>query len=380
MALGLGQLLTPVTEEEALETCLSILQELGFPVTAWQAGRVQHTSVRLVARLYSELTNVIADFTGAGFPNKAKSSYADLLGKYVFDEARIPAEETEGYIHFVSDLSAPALSFQAGELRITVGGQPFILNEALSLSPGATDDFLFQAEIAGSDGNVAVSSSCSFVSPDVVGVVITNPVYADSTWITVQGRDAEEDSRYMDRCVGKIARQTYGSTEGAYRAWTLEALPEVNRVTVQQGAGAGEIEITAATPEGALSSPQIDTIVDYLDGTDGVGRRPINDEVTVGTVTEVTSPALTLTVYVRKAFASEAEALIVDALETYLENLPIGGEVVTTPPGHALQSAMIAAVMSVPGVIKVTGVPSDVELEVDEIYAPVITISIVAVI
>jgi uncharacterized phage protein gp47/JayE len=380
MALSLGQLLTPVTEEQALKLCLEILQELGFPVTAWQAGRVQHTSVRLVARLYSELTNVIAAFTSSGFPRLAVGSFADLLGKHLFDEDRIPAEETEGYVHLVSDLSSPSLTLDAGALRIKIAGKSFVSAETLSLSPGGTVDLLMRAEIAGADSNVAVGSVCTFVAPDVVGVTMTNPIYADGTWITTQGTDAESDDRYMSRCVGKIARQAYGNTEGAYRAWTLEALAVVNRVTVQQGAGDGEIEITAATAEGALTSPQIDTIVDYLDGvTDGVGRRPINDVVTVGTVTEVTSPALTLTVYVRRAYSATASDLITEQLEDYLENLPIGGEVISAPPGAALQSAMIARVMGVTGVVKVTGVPADVSLASDEVYAPAISLTIVEV-
>lgn len=378
MTLSLGQLLTPVTEEEAYETALTICKELGFPVTAWQDGRVQKTRVRLIARLYSELTQAISGQTLGG-TSKAEGQYADLRGTYVYNEDRIPAEPTQGYFHFVSDLSAPALSYAAGEVQVSVGTQTYENIEAIELDPGETDDFLFQAVIAGAAGNVATDSTCSFVSPVIVGVELTNPeVGVTGTWITSQGQDAEEDSRYLTRAQGKIERLAYGATEGAYKLWVLEALPEIpeNRVNVVQGAGDGEIEITAATAEGALTGDQITTIEDYLNGADGIGRRPINDVVTIGTVSELTSPALTLTVYVLKAYAATAEDLVVAALEAYLESLPIGGQVIGAPPGKARQAAMVAAVMSVTGVVNVTGVPADVTLASDEIYVPAITITI----
>lgn len=378
MTISLGQLLAPVTEDEAYETALSILRELGFPVTAWQDGRVQKTRVRLIARLYSQLTQVLVGQQKGG-TSDARGAYADLRGQYLYNETREPSEATIGKIHFVSDLTAPALSYDPGEVRIRVGTQTFENEEAISLSPGASGDFSFQAVIPGAAGNVAADSTCTFLDPVVVGVTLTNPEIGETgTWITTQGRDAEEDSRYLTRAQGKIERLAYGATEGAYKLWVLEALPEIpeNRVNVIQGEGDGEIEITAATSEGALTGDQITAITDYLDGADGIGRRPINDIVTVGTVTEVSDPSLTLTVYVLKAFAENAEATITEALETYLESLPIGGQVIGAPPGKARQAAMVAAVMAVQGVVNVTGVPSDVTLGSDEIYVPSISLTI----
>ncbi len=381
MTLSLGQLLTPVTEDEAFETCLTICQELGFPVTAWQDGRVQKTRVRLIARLYSQLTQVIAGQTLGG-TSKAQGQYADLRGTYVYAENRIPAEPTKGYVHLAVDLSAPGLTYDAGEVQIQIGSQVYENFEAIDLDPGAEGDVLIQAVTPGAAGNVATDSVCTLISPVIVGVEVTNPeVGSSGTWITVQGRDAETDSRYLTRAEGKIERQAYGATEGAYKLWVLEALPEIpeNRVNVIQGEGAGEIEITAATAEGALTSEQITTIENYLNGTDGVGRRPINDVVTIGTVTVVTSPAIEPTIYVQKVYASTALALVTEALEAYLESLPIGGQVLGSPPGKARQASMVSAVMAVQGVVNVTGIPSDVTLASDEIYSPTISLTIVEV-
>jgi hypothetical protein len=379
MAISLGQLLTAVTESQAFSTYLGVLKELGFPVTAWNPGRVQHTKISLLARMYSEINNAIVAHTQSGFPKRAVGAYADLLGQYMFNETRVPAEETEGYLNFAVDLSAQSFVYAAGAVRIKVGGQVFELIEAVNISPGSDADARVRAVVAGVAGNVATDSICELVAPVVVGVTVTNPEYADDTWIVVEGYDQETTERYMTRCLAKLEAIGYGVGEGAYRYWTLQALPSVNRVTVAQGSGDGEIEITAATAEGALTGGQITTITDYIDGADGIGRRPINDIVTVGTVSEITSPALTVTAYVLKAYAAAAEDLITAALENYLANLPIGGKVLVSAPGKARQADMITAIMNVQGVQNVTGVPSDVTLDTDEIYNPAITVTVVEV-
>lgn len=372
MTLSNGQLLTPVTEAEAFDVALQILAELGFPVTAWQPGRVQHTRVRLIARLYSELTGVIAALTLGG-TRDAVGAYADLRGQYLYDTERDPADPTQGYVHLVSDLTAPALSYEAGEVRFQISSAVFENVDPIELDPGETADFLVQAVTPGSASNVATDAACSFLSPAVVGVTPTNPAYADGTWITELGQDAEEDERYLTRAEGVIERQEYGSAEGQYRLWTLEALPEIplNRVNVVQGPGEGEIEVIAGTLDGGLTGEQIDTITDYLNGTDGIGRRPINDDVTVISASVLTTPAISVTAYVFQASVAGAQATIESAIDSYLESLALGGT--------AYQAALVAAIMAVPGVTNVTGVPNDVTLDSDEIYVPTISVTVVPV-
>jgi uncharacterized phage protein gp47/JayE len=384
MALSLAQLITPVTEDQALETLLGFLESFGFQTTSWQSGSVQRNLIQMSARVYSDLTETIADVAKSGFAKLATGLYADYLGVYSYKLVRVAATNTLGQMVLTSSAAAPVHNWVAGELLMAdadVGenANTFEVLDAGTLNPGNSVTVNVRAAVAGVAGNVAPNIPLFLWTP-LVGVTATNPPLAgSSTWITTPGADAEADPRYSDRMLGRWDRLTYGNTEGAYRAWALEALPELTRVAVSFGAS-GAVTVIGATATGGLTGPQISTITDYMNGaTDGVGRRPVNDVLTVASATTITTPAVTATITVSSPYSADAIARVTAALIALFGLIPLGGIVLPGQPGKILLSDLYKTVMAQQGVVNVvfTSPVADITLAVTDIYSPTIALTMI---
>ena len=381
----LGQLSTPLTADEATDTILEFLEGLGFAATSWQEGSIVRTILTGVGWLYSGITQVVADQAASHYPRLARDQYQDLLGERVYDLPRVAATATEGTMQFALSAAAAPATWADGELVIAdkeVGedGANTYRPEGASMLPGEIVSLTAVAESAGAAANIPNDTPLFLWTP-ITGLSVTNPAPSGSTtWITSEGQDQESQARFGDRMVARWSRLSYGNIEGAYRAWAFEALPALTRVRVSQGAAEGEVLIVGATATGTLTAPQIDTISDYIHGvTDGVGRRPINDTVTVQGATTKTTPALALTVRCDSALAGDAASRVTEALSEMFGALPIGGEKLSPDPsGYVFAARIYETVMAEDGVRNVTGVPADILLGATEIYAPTIAVTVIA--
>ncbi len=380
------QLTTPTTEEQALTAIFSALSSLGFTPQSWQENSIQRTLWQYIAKLYSGLTSVLSDQAKGMHAKLAEGDYQDALGLYTFDLPRNEATRTLGTVTVTLSAAAPAASWEADELVFAdtefAPGHSFVITEAGSLMPGESAEFDARAEIAGFASNIAPSVTLFLWTP-VAGLSVTNPPLAgETTWITTPGQEAESKERYALRMVGRWSRLMYGATEGAYGAWVLEALPALTRFRISEDNEVeGGVKIVGATAVGGLTEEQIQTISDYLTGvTDGKGRRPINDRLSIVSATEfsdVIFNTLNLTVTCDSSLATDAATRVATALQTMFGNLPIGGEKI--PPsnnGKVLASRIYQTVMSQSGIRNVTGVPSDISLAQDEIFVPTINVTV----
>lgn len=378
----LGQVFTPVSSEDALETLLEFLEGLGFQATSWQPGSIQRTLIHGFADLYSGLTIVVSDLARAPFPQHARGEYQDLLGEHVFDLERLPATATAGTFRVTLSAAAAPAAWADGELVFADAEQDpantFRNVGADSINPGQTISISVVAETPGAAANIANNTALYLWTP-ITGLSAANPApTGQSTWITAQGQDEESSERYAERMTLRWARLSAG-TEGAYRGYALEALPELTRVIATQGAAEGTVRVIGATAVGGLTAPQIQGIADFLNGvTDGVSRRPINDVLTVESATVRTTPAIAATLTVDSTAAATAAANAEDALVSLFGSIPIGGEkIAPDPAGYVRQARMYGAIMALDGVRNVTGLPADILLGATEIYAPAITIAVV---
>lgn len=385
MALSLKQLLTPVTESEALTTALTILQELGFQATSWFSGSIQRTLVQLYARLNADMTESVANVTRSIHPLLAEDEYADLLGTYAYELPRIAATPTQGVMVLTSSPAAPPHTWLDGEIIIadaeSAPANTYTIDVGDTLNTGATLAVDVTAQVPGSAANIAPNTTLYLWTP-LAGVTVTNPaVSGSSTWISAMGQDRESNARYGQRMTNRFNTLAYGNTEGAYRAWVLEALPEVTRVTVRETTPVGTVKIRAATASGGIDAGQITTITDYLNGSDGVGRRPLGDTLDVDSATTLTVPSINITVAVQSSKSADAIDRVLEALVNYFGSLPIGGTVLPGGgTGYVLVSQMYQVIMALDGMINVTGLPAaDIALADDEIFSPSISINVVPV-
>lgn len=384
----LDQLLTEQSEDEVLASMLAVLTGLGFQATSWQPTSWQRIFLQLFAKVWSTFTTTIAQIAAGGYTTLAQSGWLTLLARYIYDLERIDPVATVGQILLTSSAGAPVHTFAAGDLIIadapdgTAGANTFTCTEGGTLGPDSTLSVEFVADVAGVAANLPPGTTLYLWTP-LVGVEATNPALApeSTTWITTPGQDEESDARLAARCIGRWSRLTYGNTEGAYRGWALEALPDLARVAVLGAEGDGSITIIGATTIGGLTGDQEDAITDYIYGVlDGIGRRPINDIVTVQSAVVVTSPALVVTSYVLPSEAAATPTRTSTALTTYFGSLPIGGTRLVAGAGKVLLSRIMEICQSQTGVKGITlNISDDITLGDDEVYAPTITVNTVNV-
>ncbi len=392
MSLSLRQLRTPVTEAQMLSGCLGLLDSFGFQASSWQSTSAARICVQLIARLASDVTYAIVDIAGSMHAGLASGAYADDLGQGTFNLNRVQATPAAGRMLLTASAAAPIQTWAANDLLIADSdadsAHTFTVITGGTINPGTSVAVSVIAALPGAASNIPPNIATMTLRTPLIGVTVTNPPQPPATpintWIVTPGADQETDGvggRYNARMIGRWSRLTYGNTEGAYRVWCLEALPALTRLAIRSGAGEGTIHIVGATAVGGLSPTEITTITDYLNGvTDGVGRRPINDILEVVSANQVTTPALSATVTVSSAFSADAVARVTAALAAYIATVPIGGTVLPgASSGVALLSELYSTVMAEQGVITVsfTSLSGDVLLFQDDIWAPLITVSMV---
>jgi hypothetical protein len=116
--LTLNQLVTPVTEDQALQTILDTLTDAGFQVTSWQSGAIQLTILRLFAKVWSQLSQTIADIAAGGFTTLSTSKFLTLLARYFYNLERLAPQATIGKFTLTSSAAAPLATWSAGDIIV----------------------------------------------------------------------------------------------------------------------------------------------------------------------------------------------------------------------------------------------------------------------
>lgn len=390
--LTLQQLISPPTEDEVLATIIGALQELGFEATSWQDGAIQLTILRTIARLVSSLGSTIKLIAAGGFVVLAgsgeiagTSAFLRLLAQFVYNVTPGEAIQTVGQVLLTSIPAAPLYTIAAGDLVVSdqpagsAGANTYTNTTGGTLAPGSTLSLEFKADTAGQSGNIPTGTTLYLWSP-LAGVTPSNPAYLTlGTWITTPGQDEESDASVVARCIGQWSKLTYGNINGAYEVWARKALPALTRVSVDSAPGDGNVTLIGATSLGPITTAQATTILDYLNGTtDGVGRRPLNDIVSVIPATTLSTPALVIDAYVTSDVVDSIAADMSSALLAYIGTVPIGGTVLTTATsGIVIYSELVRIAKSLDGVRKVVfNISTDVILGPTQIYTPSITVNV----
>lgn len=364
MAVSLTALLTPVTEEEALDLALSTLGALGFSVTSWHEGSVQRTLVQLGATLYSSVTSTVAQIAAAGFNQLSSGGWLDVLSEDYYANTRVAGVVTQGVFRLTASAVAPPVAISADMLQIADTATAIPTTHTFRntspaapvvLAPGGTLDIDVEAEVAGTGSNIA-NSVPLYLWTSLVGVTVTNPpVGATGTWISRAGTDAETDARLQTRNTSKWSTLSYAAVDGAYKNWALAADTSVTRVKVRSNNpyGPGTVDVVCATAIGGISPAQATAILAYINGSGTTGRRPLGDVVTVQTASAI---AMTISgiVTVDAAYsATTTLAAVKAALLAVVNDTDIGGTVIppATTPGYVIRSKLVAAVEALDGVI-----------------------------
>jgi len=115
MPLTLQQLLTPTTEQQALDGLLATLRELGFRTSSWQTGSIQLSLVRAVARMGATATTTVAAIAAGGLLGLSSGAWLDLVAAW-FGEARVLAKSTVGESTWTNPVSGSPQSIVKGSI------------------------------------------------------------------------------------------------------------------------------------------------------------------------------------------------------------------------------------------------------------------------
>lgn len=340
MVASVSELIVPRTADAIVTEQLAVLDAEDFPVTSWQSGSAPRDLVKADATAMARLDANVANLAKAAFLDDAEGDWLTLLAASRFDNDRVLATYTEGYVRVACASGAGPHTISAAQLLITDGTRRLRSTNTASvtIASGSYQDIKVRAETAGDDYNsIAVGATLAIVSPALAGLSVTNPVYASGTWITLAGADDESDVSLRARCRARWGTLGRGANDAAYRylARTGHAYEaQVTRAYVVWGAGDGTLTVYLAGPTGAVSGTVVTAVQAWIDA-----NKPGTDNATVASVTAV-PVTVSGTIYLPAAHDSTANrALATDALSAYFAGLDVGQDPDLGAIYHALYSA-----------------------------------------
>lgn len=323
----LEDLITPITEDQALETFLSALETLGVPARSWRTASGPRTFLRVAARTFSGYTSLIAEITKGGFLDYAEKAWLTLLARYVYGVERVPASFATGSVTLTNTGGGVfVLAIGAVTVLWTAGKKSYVSTEAVTLNPGDVKTIAFQASEAGS------ASSVPAAGIDALETVLTKVTVTNAAALV--GSDEESDATLRQRCRDRLASLSPDGPRGAYAyavrsAKRLDGSPvDINRVRVSPSSSTGVVTVTVASPSGVPVASDLTAIrlsIDTVARPDTV-RADVNAASALAvnrtlTVWAKTTPGLT-----EAMVKGPAEA----ALVTLQREWPIGG--IAKPP------------------------------------------------
>jgi hypothetical protein len=338
--LSFQSLRTPVTSTEATETILDVLRSLGFETTGWVDGTIQLTLIKLVAILYSDISEAVALTASNSLNSTASGEGLTDLSASHFDNTRVRAVKTAGPALLTSTARIP-YTIEVGQLiAATVNGVEFRNTTGGVLAAAGTLSLEWEARLAGETGNVALGQLNTLLTP-LAGVTIANS--SGTPWYTTTGADAERDAVLQLRNSTKWARMTVELVRESYINTALDNGARKVAVDDQNPRGAGTIDVIVAGDRTLLAPDVLEAIhaafYERTFQTDETHPASATSRVKVLDPTPY-DLAVAATVYHDASVdGATIVARCIAALEDFLTLTPIGGWDYTPGPANVIAVA-----------------------------------------
>jgi uncharacterized phage protein gp47/JayE len=366
-----ADLLTTKTLTQWKASILNVASLVGLDTENWAEGGFTRTLVALFAQLYTTAGDVVRIIAAGGFLDTAEDVWLTLLAKNVFNVDRIVATYASAPEAItLTNAGAGVFTFEPGDLVVAhfSTGKTYRNTSGGSLGAGGTLKLDLVAEEAGSDSNAGVATITVLVTT-YLGVTCTNAV-------ALFGLDEEKDPALRQRCRDSLALLALGGIKRAYEFIAKSAKRDdgtaigITRVRVATPPGDGTVDVFIAGPSGAVPSGDVEEVQEAFDLT----VTPYGFDATAVTAATL-SVVAPCTIWIPSSLGlsdTKAKQAVYDALEAYVDTLPIGG--VLIPPagfGKVYWRALLAvAAGSIPGSLQ-TELGSEADIDVAENEAPV---------
>jgi hypothetical protein len=376
MASSIDDLFKALTEEEVLDTFLSILETAKLPARSWRKGGAYRTILRAVARTYSSFTDVIALFIRSGFLETAEGIWLTMLARYVYDVERPEATFATGDMLLDNSEGGGEFDFGPDEVRFinSTTKKTYTNIEAFTLTAGEVKTIPIRATEVGAASSAA-PGAIDDLETTMLGVVVSNPE-------AVAGNDELGDPELRQLCKDKLSTLSGKGPRGAYRYASLTALRldgtpvNINRVAVVPDPNTGIVTTYCAAPSGTPVTIDVDAAAANIEK---LARPDTVKAVTVG----ATGVALTneITVWAIRQdglSAVDLAALVNDKLIAAVKTYPIGG--IKKPPSIQgyLYGDFVAGVAKSAheAIFDVDGADTDLEIDDGEVATLATTVTV----
>lgn len=345
------------TRAEVEETMLGFAADLGFSVSAWQAGGVARTIIAVVAQVIANLSTVLAVQIQGGFLDYSTGGWLTLLAYYVYGVDRTAADAGDSTLTLTNASATTYGPYAAGALHFahaTTGKTYKNAAAVASLPPGATTIDIVADEV-GTGSNAAIGTITSMVTV-LIGVTCSNPD-------ALVGVDAESDLALRERCRAKLGALSPNGAKDAYVYVATSTTTAVNRARTVADPNTGTVALYLAGPEGEVDSDDVELV------DEAVQEQAVPLTVTVETASaDGVSQAIVCNVHILSTASltlSELQTLVENALLSFFKTIPIGGYGGSVPID--LLQAKIAAVSPYIFHVAVTTPAADIVLDEDEV-------------
>lgn len=317
----LNELFTPLTRDQVVASMIDVAEQLGLPITAWEAGSVGREILEICAQMVANQTQTGAVAAAGGLLSYATGLWLTLLAYELYEVERTPATAGTGDLN-MTNASGVTYTLAAGDVRgvnRTTGATYTSTTGGTLNSGGGTLTVTLVADLPGTDSNASAGEIDTLVTP-LLGVTVTNPN-------AIVGTNEMTDAELVTLCRESVAKASPNGPQDAYSyfAKTTErstgVLVGVTRVTVVQGNGTNYVYLASAdgiveASDVALVNTRIQTNVVPTGFTAVVSSATAQNVDVTATVYLALSSTLT---------NAEAQAAILEKLLAYFATIPVGG-------------------------------------------------------
>ncbi len=354
MSLSYAQLTTPVTRDAAAADLIALLDSVGFKATSWQTTSIPFGFVMIGAHLYSKGSEFVAFIAPQAYLGQALGESLTRLAASFFQRTRtdsIPTQIRETFTtatgegpHTNIDIGDVVVQDDEGHTYRNVAGLAVVY--PTSFTSAAPVTLLMEAEVAGSDSNVADDTVTELVTT-YSGVTCTNdadPVTGTS--IVQVGADQQSDDTLTEACETQWGKLTIQTVKAGTINVLLDAAPGIAKVKVDDGnpRGAGTLDAYIAG-EAAVSGGSDVTAAQAALDTRFFGNTGSPPRCRALAATGVPLDP-TGTVYYDAGFSeSDVKSAVQAAILAFVKATPLGGWDYTPGPASTVREDDVSDVI-----------------------------------
>lgn len=376
MALSIDQIIRPQTEDEIVETMLSLLEGIGVRARSWRRGGMARVILRSFASQASALSVLITDAVKANYLDTATAEWLTLLAYYGYGVDRREATFATGQVTLTNTLGG-VFEYGPDELLFVnpTTKKAYALASSFALTnPGDTATVDIRAVEIGA-ASFSPAGTITEMGTHLLGVTVTNAA-------PVVGIDAWSDDELRAVCRAKLSALSMRGPRGAYEYAVLTAVRtdgspvNINRHEVSPSSSRGIVTVYVASPSGAPIQEDIDAVIENVE------RHARPDAVRCFVLAAVPKPiTLNVTVWADPTPGVDASMLRSIVLQRFAEKVreyKIGGRRKTgQTQGYLFMDYLDGVITSAhPSIWEVDGLDEDVPLATGEVAAVVLNVTV----